>query len=322
MQAPLFIVNDENVQNSYGFFVLNDGIDLKTRFENNPICLNGHSTANKDVLGQWKDIELKEGKLYMRPDFDTEDADGKEVVRKVLAGKIKAASLGIMFDPKDMIEIDGRVVLLKCVLFEVSIVSVPSNGGAIALFDMEGEQFTDKQINQIKLKIQGKAPTNPKPMKLIAKHLNLDENTNENAVLAAIRGIQANYDSEKQKAEKLTNEIQTLKASNKKLVEAEGQRQKTALNAELKLAIKDGRINAESKQEIQALGFEPAMKLLKALPKRKKIADQIEEPETSQFAKLTWAELDKQGLLSTLKAEDETLFAEKYQAHFGKEYKK
>lgn len=55
----------------------------------------------------------------MRPDFDTEDPEGKEVVRKVLAGTIKGCSLGIMFDPADMVKENGKIILknvscLKC----------------------------------------------------------------------------------------------------------------------------------------------------------------------------------------------------------------
>src|SRR5690625_1736082 len=86
-KAPLFCVSDENVKNSHGFYVKTAGIDLETRFLANPVCLRDHYNSTDAHLGLWKDIEIKDGKLFMRPDFDTEEEANKDVVRKVMNGK-------------------------------------------------------------------------------------------------------------------------------------------------------------------------------------------------------------------------------------------
>ena len=72
-----FLVNDERKKNSYGFHVETAGIDLKERFEGNPVCLNDHTNSTKAVLGTWSDFKSENGTLSMIPEFDTEDKIGR-----------------------------------------------------------------------------------------------------------------------------------------------------------------------------------------------------------------------------------------------------
>lgn len=320
MKVPFFIASDESVKNSYGFYVLTSGIDYQSRFAENPVCLNNHSNDTKDVLGSWGDIAVEDGKLKMRPEFDTEDVAGKEVVRKVLAGKIKGASIGITFEPDDMRMIDGKLMLEKCTLFEVSIVAVPSNAGAIALFKADGQEYTENEIKQITLSAQ-KTNYNPKPksMKMIATHLSLNEDASEEAVLKAVKEQEKELADQKAALTAKEVEYTALKAKFDALNTANTARLKAELNAELTAAIKDGRIDKSSEASIRELSHDSAMKLLKSLPKREKIAEQMDDAGDSldRFRKLSWDEMDKKGLLAELKRIDPEYFEERKKAEFG-----
>lgn len=313
--VPIFLTNDQDQKNSYGFYVDTAGIDLKQRFETNPVCLNNHSNDTKAVLGKWIDIEVKDGKLFMRPDFDTEDPEGKEVVRKVLGGTIKGCSLGILFDPKDMVNENGKLILKKCVLFEVSIVAVPSNGNAIALFNMDGEQMTEQEIKSLCLKLQTAKHFNKENnMKLLTAHLQLAEGSTEEAILLAVKAVEQKLTDSENKYATLKTKFETLETSVK-------DNQKKELDAELALAVKDGRIDDAGKAPILELAHDSAMKLLKSLPIRKTVKEQIKDdekdPETI-YGKLSWSELDKGNKLAKLKADFPDYYAERFEQQFGR----
>jgi HK97 family phage prohead protease len=314
-KAPLFVVSDEAVLNSYGFCVLTSGIDTEQRFKDNPICLNNHDNDTRHVLGSWTDIEVKDGKLYMRPVFDTKDPDGVEVVRKVLNGTIKGSSIGIMFDPVDMVNLNGKLTLTKCELFEVSIVAVPSNGNAIALFTKEGKKLSEQEIKSLCLSLQTAKPfNNNKTMKLLTAHLQLPDNATEEAILSAVKAVELKLTESKTENATLKTKIETLEKDAKEKNTAE-------LTAELEAAVKDGRIDEAGKAPILELAHDSAMKLLKSLPKRKSVAKEIEANEKTPeeiYGKLSWSELDKTNKLHKLKADFPDYYAERFEQHFGK----
>lgn len=314
-KAARFFVNDQNIKNSYGFFVETSGINLSERFEGNPICLNNHNNNTKDVLGTWIEFKVENGILSMIPEFDTEDTDGKEVVRKVLAGKLKGCSMGIMFDPKDMVNENGKLILKKCVLFEVSIVAVPSNANSISLFNMNNEPITEKEIKSLCLNLQTANPfENNHTMKILLAHLQLAEGTNEEAVLLAVKAIETQLTTSKTEYTELKTKFDALETQQTAKLQGEYD----ALKA---VALKDGRIDAAAVVPIEALPVEKRIDLLNNLPKRNKIADQLNDGnETSpegKYGKLSWSELDKGNYLSKLKADHPDYYTERYELHFG-----
>jgi len=139
-KSKAFVFNDETVYNSYGFRTSNEGIDL-TRFENNPVMLNGHWNSNESVIGKWEDFKIDGVMLSGLPVFDTEDENANKIAGKVERGFIKACSMGLVFNPAYMVlEPNGKWLLSKSELLEVSIVPVPSNSNAIRLYvDKDGK---------------------------------------------------------------------------------------------------------------------------------------------------------------------------------------
>ncbi|MDR7759017.1 HK97 family phage prohead protease [Riemerella anatipestifer] len=307
-----FILNDERVTNSYGFRVKTAGIKLD-RFLSNPVCLNNHSNNTKDVLGNWVDTEKQGHLLTAKPQFDTEDAEGKEVVRKVEKGILKACSMGISFDPDNLVMEDGVLTVTECELLEASICAVPSNSAAITLYNKQGGILSERQIKQICLSAQNTNSFKNKPMNKLKSYLQLDVNADETAIIGAVKAIEAKLTASE-------NEKATLKAENEALKKAEDDRKKALLTAEVEQAVKDGRLDEAGKTPILEMAHDSAMALLKALPKRKSVSEQLQgdEEKLAAFDKMTWDELDKGNHLAALKADYPDYFAERKKREFGK----
>lgn len=316
MSKKTFILNDETQTNSYGFRIETKGISL-ARFETNPICLNNHKNDTKNVLGKWTDIQKNGARLTASPEFDTEDTDGKEVVRKVEKGILKACSIGITFKADDVKIINGIPVVQKCELLEASIVAVPSNAQSIVLYDDKGEALSHEQALTFCLSFEtSNIKTNDKMDKQILKMLGLGEDATAEAIGEAVKDIVA-------KLSAITGERDALKTKLAELQTAETARQTAEFSAELEKAIKDGRMDANAAEpawELQKTSHAQAMKLLAGLTPYRPINTQIDKGDSADsLAKLSWDELDRQNKLAYLKANDFVLYAEKFKAKFGVE---
>lgn len=315
-----FVLNDETVQNNYGFRVLNTGINLD-RFKANPICLNDHRNNTKDVLGTWNQLRFEGSQFLGSPVFDTEDIEGKEVVRKVEAGKIKGCSLGFDFNPDDFQIINGELVLSKCELKEISIVAVPSNSKTITLYNTEGKQLSASEIQSLCLSAQ-EQQFNPKDitMKKVISHLQLSDNATEVEVLTAIQALELKFSTENSQ---LKIEKVELKAKYDAVIEKQTAELKASYEAERDQAVKDGRIDEAGKAPIDEMvlksGYDQGLILLKSLPVRTPIAGQLKTPEAQLAAldKMSWLELDKGNHLGKLKADNPEYYAQRFELQFG-----
>jgi len=148
-----FVLSDESV-NSYGFVVLTEGIDT-SRFEANPVMLDGHVNDNERVLGAWDDVIVdKTNRLTAVPVFDPDDDSAKKIAAKVDAGFIRGASIGIKFNNDDMKKQGQQLVLTKCELLEASIVAVPSNKNALKLYNTAGTLMKPDEVSELCMTLQ------------------------------------------------------------------------------------------------------------------------------------------------------------------------
>lgn len=148
-----FVLNDETKINSYGFRVLNSGIDL-ARFEANPVMLDQHWNSTRNVIGNWENVRIEGSQLLASANFDTEDPDAKKIEGKVNRGFLKGASIGISYNYDFMQRNpDNTYVLTACELFEASIVAIPSNSNAVTLFAETGTPLSANELNEVKLSI-------------------------------------------------------------------------------------------------------------------------------------------------------------------------
>ncbi|HBX45551.1 HK97 family phage prohead protease [Limibacterium fermenti] len=136
-----FILSDGKSTNTKGYRTNVLGILLE-RFKANPVMLFDHDTGK--VIGRWENIRIEDDKLMATPVFDLDDPQGKEVARKVDKNFLRAASIGIM--PLRLEYINDEFVLVESELMEASIVPIPSDAGAIRLYNEKLEELSFDQV--------------------------------------------------------------------------------------------------------------------------------------------------------------------------------
>lgn len=148
-----FVLSDSSKRNSKGFRVALSGGRLD-RFRDNPVMLYDHD--HKQVIGRWENIRIDDGKLKADPVFDVDDPAAAEIARKVEKGFLRGASIGII--PFKMEEVDGEFVLTDWEQLEASVTAIPSDAGAVRLYNEEREEIT---IEQFKLSFSNTQNNNP-----------------------------------------------------------------------------------------------------------------------------------------------------------------
>ncbi len=264
-----FVLNDEKKNNSYGFRVLNAGIDL-TRFKKNPVMLDSHWNSNTSVVGRWSNIRIEGSTLVADAEFDSEDADAKKLQGKVDRGYIKSCSMGLSFDRQYMKpNPDGSYTLSQCELMEASIVAVPANANALKLYSSNGELLSEQviKLSLQTLKSDKNSSMENNTFKLSAPALTalgLASADNPDAVNAAIVEMQS----------KLNTANQALAA-----LQAEATRKlKADADALVAKAIAEGRLTADVKDSFVQMAvdnYELASKVIGAMPGKQSLAGSV-----------------------------------------------
>ena len=145
-----FVLCDGNRVNSYGFRTDLAGLDLE-RFKSNPVMLYAHDPS--DVIGRWENIRVEDNQLKADAVFDTDDEQGKRIAGKVERGFLKGCSMGIHV--KELHEVDNVPVATRSELMEASVCPIPSDAGAVILYDENRKELTFEEVrlqfnNQLK----------------------------------------------------------------------------------------------------------------------------------------------------------------------------
>ena len=136
-----FILSEGKSTNAKGYRIAIAGIGLE-RFVANPVMLKEH---NPDiVIGRWENIRKENDQLRADPVFDKADPEGKEISRKVDENFLRCASIGII--PLKLEYIDDEFLMTECELVEASIVSIPSDAGAVRLYNEKMEELSFDQV--------------------------------------------------------------------------------------------------------------------------------------------------------------------------------
>jgi HK97 family phage prohead protease len=259
-----FVFNDETVYNCYGFRILSAGVSMD-RFNQNPVMLDHHWNSNSSVLGAWRNIKLEGSTITGEPEFDTEDANAAAIAGKVERGFIKACSMGFLFDAANMLyEGQGKYVLTKCELMEVSIVAVPGNANAVRLYAAgTNELMTDEQVKMCLSAI----PTDDNPFSKQSNNTMKKIFLSIPALIAL--GLDKNY-----------NPTEGADAS---AVEAGITELQTKLqNSELKLSATETALNAYKQKEEAALNAEVTAFVNSVIPSK---YDETERETVTRLAK-------------------------------------
>jgi len=151
-----FIASTANADR-YGDVINQGGWDL-SKYKQNPVILLNHN-ANSLPIGKGE-VEVVDGKLMVDVKFDMDDPQAAEVARKTKAGFLNAVSVGfnpIDATPRSMLEKSHPAhgqsgqYFDKAELLEISIVTIPANGEAVAAkgYDMQNRNFKISNLKHI-----------------------------------------------------------------------------------------------------------------------------------------------------------------------------
>lgn len=258
-----FVFNDENVKNSYGFYINTLGIKMD-RFNDNPVMLNNHINSNENVIGNWSDSLKENGLLKLKPHFDEETNLGKDVAGKVDRGYLKGCSMGIIPNWDSVQKVGDRLIMMECELAEGSIIPVPSNKGAIAIYSVDGELMKEEDIKSLCLSVTEKINEIPE---------NLNSKTDMNKIILSVAALMALSFKDQPKdgldvadveakvlglskqVTDLTAENAGLKLAAQTAKEAQEAAVKLAATQKVDLAITQGKIPADKKEAFVQLGI-------------------------------------------------------------------
>lgn len=291
-RAIPFVFNDETVYNSYGFRTSNEGIDL-ARFKSNPVMLDGHWNSNESVIGRWNDINMQGTTLSGVPEFDTEDEKAKKISGKVDRGFIKSCSMGLVFNPAYMVlEPNGKFLLQKSELLEVSIVPVPANSNAIRLYSEKDGRYELMKDEEVKMCLSdlNNEPNfeNKNPKKNMKKvflsvaalvALGLDKTTNPSegvdstTVEDAINGLKSKLDNSDLK-------LSAAEAALKKFQDAEAAKLDADVSAFVDSVIpeKYDETERETLTKLAKTDLAFAQRIANGMPSKSNLAGQVNNP--------------------------------------------
>lgn len=299
-----YILNDESVVNSHGFVLLNAAGRFE-RFNANPVMLFNHE-ADK-LIGQMTGLRVEGTKLIGTPVYDEEDALAAKCKRQGEKGFLKGCSPGIIIYAVELrTNPDGeeRITVTDWELCEVSLVSVPSNRNALRLYNAEGKAIPD---DQIRLSIES------------LLHLN-NQDEMDKIILTAEAYAALGLKSNEADGKAISAAIMELKARVEKAEKDLSDQYKAQAEALVELAVKDGRITADKKEQFVKLAladFDMAKTTLEAIPTRESLAGKVTHSTGKAIATkdrmdwtyLRWAKEDPEGL-KRLKETDPEAFEE------------
>jgi hypothetical protein len=311
MPKPNFILNDENVMNSYGFYILTSGGRLE-RFRDNPVMLSNHINTNENVIGKWENVLIENGQIKATPNFDIDAPLGLDISGKVDRGYLKGASMGIIPKWDSMERIGDKLMLTEWELAEGSIVPVPSNRNSIAIYSADGKLLQEEEVKNLCLSVAQKLPT--------PENLNL--NITMKKILLSVSALLAlgldNQPEDGTETSVVEAKILTLSSENKTLKkdkealelaaqamkDAQVAAQKQTVTETVDLAITQGKIPADAKEKFVQLGLHDSALLkstLEAIPGKKNLGAGVKTPDgNGDTAVATMEDFQKLGLEAQL----------------------
>jgi Caudovirus prohead serine protease len=337
-----FKVHNE-ILNTYGFWIKTDGIDM-SGFNDNPIALWNHIESYSDKeeqvlpIGYWSDIEVIEGEVFMTLNIDPDDEFAVKIGKKIKNKVLRATSIGIQYeawseDSTFLKPGQTRPTITKCRLREVSVVDIPSNKAAIALYDQSGkiinlsdnaEANLDKifSFNKVDKSTQS---TNSMELKDVAKILKLRSDASEIEITGEIQKLKDKaHDSEVENG-RLTSELNKANADLAQFRDAE-------IETILTAAVKAGKFQEAGKATFRSLlkaDFTNGKKAIEEIAPMVKLSDIANGDGAPGAASgvthmgKTFSQLSKENPneLIKLKSANYEMFKQLYKSEFNKDYK-
>ena len=306
------VINDESIVNDRGYNVLNAGLD-RTRYDINPVLLYDHDTWQ--LIGRCEGMRVEGSKLIGSFVFDTASQLAAEKLRQIKDGFLRGVSAGfcilhMLFDQEhDTVD--------KWELYEVSVVTLPSNKGAVKLYAQDGRPLSPQEETQHIEQLRSVYTTNTN-----TNMPNTQNPTQERVTLSA-EAMTALGVSQAASSDELSHAVLAM-SKELTALKTTLETQRVARRDELiNQALAAGKITAQQKQvysDLYDANPQLCCDTLAALPARRNIADQLHTTPTVTVEG-DWDTLDKQGKLATLKAQDPDKFRALFKAKFGVDYR-
>ena len=306
------VINDESIVNDRGYNVLNAGLD-RTRYDINPVLLYDHDTSQ--LIGRCEGMRVEGSKLIGSFVFDTASQLAAEKLRQIKDGFLRGVSAGfcilhMLFDQEhDTVD--------KWELYEVSVVTLPSNKGAVKLYAQDGRPLSPQEETQHIEQLRSVYTTNTN-----TNMPNTQNPTQERVTLSA-EAMTALGVSQAASSDELSHAVLAM-SKELTALKTTLETQRVARRDELiNQALAAGKITAQQKQvysDLYDANPQLCCDTLAALPARRNIADQLHTTPTVTVEG-DWDTLDKQGKLATLKAQDPDKFRALFKAKFGVDYR-
>lgn len=307
------VINDESIVNDRGYNVLNAGLD-RTRYDINPVLLYDHDTSQ--LIGRCEGMRVEGSKLIGSFVFDTASALAAEKLRQIKDGFLRGVSAG--FCILHMLFNTEHDTVDKWELYEVSVVTLPSNKGAVKLYAQDGRPLSPQEETQHIEQLRSVYTTNTNTNMPNTQSPTQERVTLSTDAMTALGVSQAASSDELSHAVlAMSKELTALKTTL--------ETQRVARRDELiNQALTAGKITAQQKQvysDLYDANPQLCCDTLAALPARRNIADQLHATSTTPAIEGDWDALDKQGKLATLKAQDPDKFRALFKAKFGVDYR-
>lgn len=324
------LVSDESY-NSYNIRVLTSGGDF-TRFRANPIMLLNHNRISSDQngllpIGTWK-LRVDGNQIFGTPIFDIEDEFAAKIAGKYDRGVIRSASLGlrIIEMQEDGPDEKGnmRYTITKWQLQEISLVDIPSNENAVAVYGDDDQKLELSDV--IQLATKGNNTKIEVPMSKytnVPTLLGLSADASDQAVTAEVN-----------KLIELRTQNQQLKNQNEQLEAKLNAQRDERIAAVVQKAIDDKKIALSDKDlyiKLMKSDFESTIAILQNMQPQIKLSDvpkgglSTSTPAAPEkYNNMTFSEMQRKApdQLMELRTRDFETFAQLYKSEFGKDYKR
>lgn len=295
--AKEFILSDSTRINSKGFRVDLAG-GRYDRFDANPVMLYDHDTRH--LIGRWENRRIENGVMKAEPVFNLKNVFASEKAQEVRDGFLRGASIGLI--PYQMDKIGDEYVLTDWELLEASVTPIPSDAGAVRLYNEKREVIT---FEQLKLSFSN----NNKNSKTMNEKdtIVLTATTLQSLGLSAnptAKEIELAVKEKDDEIEELNKRVETLEKSEKE--------------AYLSQAVKDGKITETEKADYLALSagsnFDNVKAIIDAKPAQASASlksmvskTTLSNGDRAGWTLKDWAQKDSKGL-EQLKAQNPTEF--------------
>lgn len=327
-----FLITDSTV-NVYGFRLLTEGY-LKAEFEKNPIGYYMHD-RDDGVVVRWENLRTEGDKVFGKPIINLSNERGQQTVDEIENGFLNGASVGHIValefseDPKMMLPGQSGPTVTKWYNRECSLVDVPGNMNALCLYDKEGNVIN---LADFKNKLQ---ITNMKQIFLSAAQLAMFPNLKANAEQADVDAAFTELVATANKVAPLETQLSAVKNENARLV-AENATLKSAGDDKAVTDLLAQALNVDKKvtKEIHDLfavqykgkpaDLKAVLDLMQPIGGVVKNLMANKSQSTDKMKKYegkTFTQLDEEGLLEDLKADNEDQFFDMWKENFGTPHK-